>query len=100
VVPAHPAPRDRPRAGERLSPAAAHPAAAALRQDLDSLSRSLRAAALQQELRHPPRRLVRAEPSRRGLRRDLRGLAGTGLELARSLPWLAGAHEARLHGLA
>ena len=49
--------------------------ARALRPHARALSRVLRAAALQQELRHPPRRLVRAEPPRRGLRRDLRGLA-------------------------
>ena len=30
---------------------------------------------------HPPRRLVRPEPSRRGLRRDLRGVAHPGLRL-------------------
>ena len=42
---------------------------------LRALSRSSTCRALQPELRDPPRRLVRAEPSRRGLRGDLRGLA-------------------------
>ena len=38
--------------------------------------------------------LVRAEPSGRGFRRDLRGLADAALELAQALRRLAGAEEA------
>ena len=37
-------------------------------------------------LRDPPRQLVRAEPSARGLRRDVRGVAGAALGLAAPLP--------------
>ena len=55
-----------------------------VRPHLRALSEVLPAAPLQQELRHPPRRLVRAEPSGRGLRGDLRGLARPRLRLAPS----------------
>ena len=41
----------------------------------DAVSRVLHAEAVQQELRPAPRSLVRAEPSRRRLRRDVRRLA-------------------------
>ncbi len=40
--------------------------------------------------------LVRAEPSGRGFRRDLRGVAAAALELADALRRLAGAQEARI----
>ena len=48
---------------------------------LGALPRLLRAQALQPQLRPPPRRLVRPEPSRRGLRRDLRRVAHARLGL-------------------
>ena len=60
----------------------------------------LRPEAVQQELRPASRQLVRAEPSRRGLRRDVRRLAEPGVGLARALRGLAGAEEARIHGRA
>ena len=75
VVPEDPPPRDRPRHRERLPPAPPCPPPGAVRPDLAALPGVLLAAALQPELRAPPRRLVRAEPPRRGLRRDLRGVA-------------------------
>ena len=56
--------------------------------------------AVQQELRPAPRSVVRAEPSRRGLRRDLRGVADAGVELASALCRLAGDQEAGVHGRA
>ena len=55
---------------------------------------------VQQELRPAPRSVVRAEPSRRGLRRDVRGVADAGIELADALCGLAGDQEARVHGRA
>ena len=60
----------------------------------------LHAEAVQQELRAASRQLVRAEPSRRGLRRDVRGLAEPAVGLARALCGLAGDEEARIHGRA
>ena len=50
-------------------------AARDLRQLARAVPRVLHAEAVQQELRAAPRRVVRAEPSRRGLRRDVRGVA-------------------------
>ena len=44
--------------------------------------------------------LVRAEPSRRGLRRDVRRVADAEPQLAAALRRLAGAEEARVHGRA
>ena len=64
-------PRDR----ERLPAAPAAEAPGALRQELGALPRQLRRQALQPQLRGASRLLVRAEPPRRGLRRDLRGVA-------------------------
>ncbi len=65
----------------RLPPAAPR----AVRQVVGSLSGVLHAEAVQQELRPAPRSLVRAEPSRRGLRRDLRAVADAAVELAAAL---------------
>ena len=62
--------------------------------------RVLRSEAVQQELRAAPRQLVRAEPSRRGFRRDVRRLAEPAVGLAPALRGLAGAEEARIHGRA
>ena len=66
----------------------------------EALPRALHPQALQQELRPSPRLLVRAEPSRRGLRRDLRGLAHPRFRLGAALPGLDGAAEARVRGRA
>src|SRR6185295_7298899 len=51
---------------------------------------------VQQELRAPPRAAVRAEPSRRGLRRDLCRLADAGERVAEALRRLAGAAQVAL----
>ena len=93
-----PAPRGRPRHRQRLQAAAAAAASADLRPVLHAVSGVLHAEAVQQELRAAPRQLVRAEPSRRGLRRDVRGVAEPGFRLAHALRRLAGAEEARVHG--
>ena len=60
----------------------------------------LRAAAVLQELRAASRPVVRAEPSRRRLRRNLRGVADAGIQLEDPLRGLAGDQEARIHGRA
>ena len=53
----------------------------------DAVSGVLHAEAVQQELRPAPRSLVRAEPSRRGFRRDLRRLARSAVDVgARATP--------------
>ena len=49
-------------------------------------------------LRAAPGSLVRAEPSDRGLRRDIRGVAAAALALAQPVRGLAGAGEARVRG--
>ncbi len=72
--------------------------AAGVRPVLHAVPGLLHAEALQQELRAAPGQLVRPEPSRRGLRRDVRRVADPGCRLAHPLRRLAGAEEARLHG--
>ena len=67
---------------------------------VEALPGVLHAEAVQQELRAAPRRLVRAEPPRRGLRRDVRRLADAEQRVAAALRRLAGAAEARVHGRA
>src|SRR5262249_21061363 len=73
-----------------------------LRQDVAAVSSGLRAEAVQQAVRAPPRGLLRAEPPRRGLRRDLRRVADAEVELAAALCRLARASQAgvrrRSHG--
>ena len=56
-----------------------------------AVSGVLHAEAVQQELRAAPRLVVRAEPSRRGLRRDVRGVADAEQRVAAALRRLAGA---------
>ena len=58
----------------------------------------LHAEAVQQELRPAPRPLVRAEPSRRRLRRNVRRLARPAVDVGDALRRLAGAAQARIHG--
>ena len=70
VVHAAPAPRDRACHRERLPPAPAPPPAA-LRQVLRAIPGLLRPTTVQPPLRRAPGAVVRAEPPRRGLRRDL-----------------------------
>src|SRR5262249_13713858 len=98
VVHAAPPARDRSRDRERLSPPPPPPAPEALRQVVRAIPRLLRPTALQPPLRRPPGAVVRAEPSRRGLRGDVRGVARAGLELARAVRRVAGPPEARVRG--
>ena len=79
---------------------AASDAATSLRKSRDALSRVLHAEALQQELRAASRPLVRAEPSRRRLRRDVRRLARSAVEMGDRGTRLACAAEAGIHGSA
>ena len=60
--------------------------------------RVLHAEAVQQELRAAPGSLVRAEPPRRGLRRDVRRLDRPAGDVGDPVRRLAGAAEARVHG--
>ncbi len=98
VVHAHPPARGRPRGGQRLQAAPPAAAARAVRALVGGVSRVLHAETVQQELRDAPRSLVRAEPSRRGLRRDVRGLADAAVQLGTAVCGLAGAEEAGIHG--
>ena len=100
IVPEDPAPRGRPRDRQRVSAAPPADAAPALRPPDDAVPRVLHAEAVQQELRPAPRSLVRAEPSRRGLRRDVRGLARSAVDVGDAVRRLAGAAQARIHGSA
>ena len=70
----------------------------AVRHARHAVSRVLHAEAVQQELRAAPRSLVRAEPSRRGLRGDVRRLARSAVELVHPLRGMARAPQARIHG--
>ena len=74
-VPEDPAPRGRARDRQRVPAAPPADAPRGCSAPGDALSRVLHAEAVQQELRPAPRSLVRAEPSRRGLRRDVRRVA-------------------------
>ena len=88
--------RGGPRRAARL-PAAAPPAlAAAVRPVLETLSALLPAQSGQPPLCPASSALVCAEPSGRGFRRNLRGVAAAALELADALCRLAGAEEARI----
>ena len=93
VVPEDPPPRSRARHRQRLP--AEEPAAppACLRPVVHAVSGLLHAQAVQQKLRPAPRQLVRAEPSRRGLRRDVRRVADARLRLAHALRRLASAQR-------
>ena len=97
MVHAHPAARDRPRASTT-------PTACAAAAGGSSSSACRRTAYPEYYTPRPysrsfvaaPRALVRAEPSRRGLRRDVRRLADARFAVAEALPGLAGAQEARV----
>ena len=82
VVHAHPAPRARPRHRQRLHAPPPPAPPGAVRVLVDRLPRVLHAEAVQPQLRPAHRQLVCAEPSRRGLRRDLRRLAESAIRLA------------------
>ena len=88
-----PAPRSRTRDRQRLQAAAAPAPAADLRPVVHAVPGVLHAEAVQQELRPASRQLVRAEPPRRGLRRDVRGVAESQARLAEALRGLAGARR-------
>jgi hypothetical protein len=93
------APRDGPR--HRLGLPAAPPQglAGGLRPGLPALHGVVRSPPAQPELRAQPRELVRAEPPHRGLRRDLRRVAPSPLDLAQVLRRLeARAPQARVRG--
>src|SRR6185436_20816040 len=64
--------------------------------DFPRILRELPRPAVQPPLRAPSRRLLRPEPSGRGLLRDLRDLAHAGIGLAPSIPRLEGAGETRI----
>ena len=74
-----------------LSAPAPSDAAPALRHARDAVSRVLHAEAVQQELRPASRSLVRAEPSRRGFRGNVRRVARSAVDVGDALRRLAGA---------
>ena len=84
--------RTRRRRGLSALPHARVPAG--VRLAAPGLPHELRGPPRQPRLRHPPQRLVRAVPPRRGLRRDVRGMAEARWVLAPALPRLAGAAQA------
>src|SRR5205085_5337606 len=92
------APRDRPRHRQRLSAPPPADAAPAVRPAGNTVSRVLHAEALQQTVRAAPGSLVRAEPSRRGFRRDVRRLARSAVDVGGAVRRVAGAAEARIPG--
>src|SRR6185369_17557285 len=91
-------PRGGPRDRQCLPAAAAAAAAGRVRLAVRTLPGVLHAEAVQQELRAAPRRVVRAEPPRRGFRRDVRRVAVAGKRVAAALRGVAGAAKARIHG--
>ena len=92
----HPPSRGRPCAAARLPTAAPPALAAAVRPVVEALSALLPAQPGKPALRPASPSLVRAEPSGRGLCRDLCGVAAAALELADAICRLAGAEEARI----
>ena len=98
IVPSHPATRSGPRDRQRLPAAAPSHTPTAVRRSENRIPRVLHAEAVQQELRAASRSLVRAEPSGRGLRRNVRRLDGSRIDVGDALRGLAGAAEARIHG--
>src|SRR3954469_19730405 len=92
----HPPSRSGPRHTAWL-PVAAPPAlAATVRPVVETLSALLPAQSGEPALCPASAAVVRAEPSGRGFRRDLCGVAAAALELADAICWLAGAEEARI----
>src|SRR5262249_50792924 len=82
-----------PRRAGCLSVAAPAPLAGAVRPLIDALPQSLSAESREPPPRLSPAAVVRAKPSRRGLCRDVRGVAHAALQLAQALRPLAGAEE-------
>ena len=92
VVHAHPAPRGGPRHRQRLPAAAARGSAARCSaRPQKPYPEFYTPKPVQQELRAASRRVVRAEPSRRGLRRNVCGLADAEQRMAAAIRRLAGA---------
>src|SRR5581483_5704959 len=75
LVPALAASRDGPRAQPRVSAVPGQTLATTLRPGFAGIFRELSRPPVQPPLRAPPGRLLRAEPPRRGFRRDRRDLA-------------------------
>src|ERR1700722_14730331 len=92
----HPPPRGGPCHSARLSAAAPPALAAAVRPVLKTLPALLPAQSGLPAICPASAALVRAEPSGRGFRGNLRGVAAAALELAHALCRLAGAEEARI----
>src|SRR4029453_9175362 len=69
-----------------------------LRLTLTAVPGVLYTEAVQQELRAAPGLVVRPEPSRRRLRRNVCRLVDTEQRVAASLCWLEGPSQARVHG--
>src|SRR6059058_3461353 len=98
LVPQDSASRGRPRNRQRVPAAATPDEAAAVRQPRDRVSGVLHAEAVQQKLRPPSRSLVRAKPSGRGLRRNVRRVARSRVDVGDALRRVAGTAQARIHG--
>src|SRR5436190_5170868 len=92
----HSAPRGWPCAAALLPAPPPSCVAAVVRPVLAALSEILPAQSGEPQFRAASAALVCAEPSGRGLRRDLRGVAAAALELAHALCRLARAQEARI----
>src|SRR6266545_5453076 len=90
---AHSAARGRPRRASGLSAASPAALARAVRSLVDALPEVLSTEPGQPPLRLSSAAVVRAEPSGRGLRRNLRGMADAALELAQALRGMAGTEE-------
>src|SRR6185369_7912373 len=86
-----PAPRSRTRAYVCLWPQSQAQLAARVRASVRDLRRDVSVSPVQQELRTPSRLLLRAVPSGRRFRRDLRSLADAGTGLAQQIRRLEGA---------
>ena len=90
------APRSRPCGAAFLQASSPAPLAAVVRRDLQTLPALLSAEPRQPQLRPAFAAVVRAEPSRRGFRRDFCSVAAAALELAHALYRLAGVEEAQI----
>src|SRR4051794_33247103 len=93
----HPPSRSGPRHTARLSAATPPALAAIVRPVVETLSALLPAQSGEQALRPASAAVVCAEPSGRGFRRDLCGVAAAALELADAICRLAGTEEARIY---
>src|SRR5882757_7397168 len=90
----HSSSRGRPCRAARLPVATTPALATVVRRVIEALPALLPAQSGEPALCPTSSALVRAEPSGRGFRRNLCGLAAAAVELAEALYWLAGAEEA------